>query len=570
MSNLFDQSRREFLAFMGGSAACLATVDPAGIFHSAFADKIQGADSQTLVKPISIKPLPATTVDDLVTAEGVGSRILIRYNEVLNKAGERFGFNNDFIAFFPISKNEALLWVNHESPQGALMMHGNPGSQLGGSKKTAAQVREEQLAVGGSIIRIVRSQAQIGKSKQRMADESSWIFGGVHRLNRRVSALTPIPFARGIQIAGSSTAIGTLANCAGGVTPWGTVLTCEENYAEFYGELEGSHGSDWLRRVKLPDHHHDWTGQVSMHPWHYGWVVEIDPYSGKARKLVAMGRASREGATVTVARDGRAVVYSGDDHRGGCIFKFVSRKSRDLSEGTLYAADTIRGQWIELSWDKNPTLRKRFADQLDVLIHAREAGLAAGATPLDRPEDIEIHPLTGSVFVALTNNPDRGNLHGSLLRIDEEGGNHLSINFQAQTFLAGGPETGFSCPDNLVFDPAGNLFFTTDISFGKLNKGAFKDFGNNGLFVVPSSGTDAGRAIRLASGPVDAELTGPCFTGDSSTLFLSVQHPGEGASLENGSVRHTSSWPHGNSGGKPCPAVVALQNLPVAGARARG
>lgn len=562
-------TRRQFLRFLGSlGAGAAGTVMGVG----------RGDDALAMAwlaggKKGAFDPLPAMADDSLVTVPGINTDILVRYGDVINEAGERFGFNNDFIAFFPLIRgkvfpansvealeaDEALLWVNHETPLG-LLMHGNPGPLRGGLPKTAEQVREEQLAVGGSIIRIVRDP----KDKR-------WRFGGKHPLNRRISALTEIPFAGGVSIAGGKVATGTFGNCAGGVTPWGTVLTCEENYREFYGDLDVSYefkpGADWRKQVKLPEWEHSWTPHAFHHPWHYGWVVEIDPLTGRGRKLVAMGRADRECATVTTARDGRAVVYSGDDYRGGCIFKFISKKPGDLSEGDLYAADVERGRWILLSWEKNPVLRKNFRDQTHVLLNARAAGLAAGATAMDRPEDVEIHPLTGAVFIALTNNPDHGNNHGALFKIEESGGDPLALEFTSSTWIAGGKENGFSCPDNLVFDRAGNLYFTTDISKDKLNKGPYQGLGNNGLFVVPVGGPDAGKALRLASAPVEAEFTGPCFSPDEKTLFLSVQHPGEHTQYVDGKPRYSSSWPHDGSGnrepGKPCPAVVALQNLPL-------
>jgi len=561
-------NRRQFLQFLGASAFGAAFAGSGG--GSALGMALLGAG-----KKRSFEPLPAMADDAVVTVAGVDVDILIGYGDIINDAGEKFGFNNDFIAFFPLVRGrvvpvnsvealearEALLWVNHETPLG-ILMHGNPGPLRGGPPKTADQVREEQLAVGGSIIRIVRSTR-----------DNRWRFGGRHVLNRRISALTEIPFAGDVAIAGSKTATGTFGNCAGGVTPWGTVLTCEENYREFYGDLDAGYdfkpGSDWRKHVRLPEWEHSWTPHVFHHPWHYGWVVEVDPLTGRSRKLVAMGRADRECATVTTARDGRAVVYSGDDHRGGCIFKFISRIPGDLSEGDLYAADVDRGRWILLSWEKNPALRRNFRDQTHLLLNARAAGLAAGATAMDRPEDVELHPLTGAVFIALTNNPDRDNHHGSLLKIEEAGGDPLAMEFTASTWIAGGKETGFTCPDNLVFDRTGNLFFTTDVAKDKLHHGPYQGLGNNGLFVVPATGREAGRALRLASAPVEAEFTGPCFSPDEKTLFLSVQHPGEYSQFVDGKPRFSSSWPNNGrdtgADGKPCPALVALQNLPLVG-----
>ena len=564
ISKLDSMSRRDFLAFLGATSAAAAAILARPTVLSA------------MTKARGYEPLPPMADDAIIAARGIQPKILIRYGDTINDLGEAFGFNNDFIAFFPLvlgrlvpqnspealAANEALLWVNHEVPVG-ILMHGNPGPNLGGTPKTKEQVREEQLAIGGSIIRIVRDPKK-----------NQWQFVGHHDLNRRITALTPIPFAGiggdKVSIGGSDHAIGMLGNCAGGVTPWGTVLSCEENFHEFYGDFEPNFRDHrdlaWAKHVKIPLQNHDWHIHAGHHPFHYGWVVEIDPLTGRSHKLVAMGRAARECATVTTARDGRAVVYSGDDHRGGCIFKFISKKPGDLTEGDLYAADVEHGRWIHLSWKKNSILRKKFQDQMDVLLHARAAGLAAGATAMDRPEDVELHPLNGSIYIALTNNLDRENFHGSLLKIEESGADPLALEFHASTFMGGGKETGFSCPDNLLFDRAGNLLFTTDVAKDKLHKGPYQGFGNNGLFVVPISGGDAGKALRIASAPIEAEFTGPCFSPDEKTLFLSVQHPGEATAFEGGVAAYSSSWPDGVKGGKPCPALVALQNLPLVGA----
>lgn len=561
-SSAMEFNRREFLSFLSMSAAAALAwkAFPSVLTGTAWASDVPGfAGFQ--VAPFTA--LPPLSNDDFVVADGARARILLRYGDVINEGGDRFGFNNDFIAFLPLSRGrlvldqaspeartavEALLWVNHETPMG-LLMHGNPGTLQGGAGKSAEQIRLEQLAIGASIVRIVRENPH-----------GAWRFGGHHKLNRRITALTPIPYANGMTIRGQDHAIGTLANCSGGVTPWGTVLTCEENYKEFYGELDGPDSEDWQSRVTFDaGYDNGWRDQAHHHPWHYGWVVEADPMTGSARKLVAMGRVSREGTKVTVAKDGRAVVYSGDDHKGGCIFKFVSRHANDLSEGQLYAADVKGGRWVELDWSSQPALRAKFSDQLDVLLHTREAGLAAGATPMDRPEGIDIHPKTGNVFIALTNNSSVGNHHGSFLCITEKNADPAATEFTSEAFLVGGPETGFSCPDNIAFDRNGSLWFTTDVSKDKIGVGLYAGYGNNAFFVVPAQGPDAGRALRFASGPVAAELTGPCFSGDEQTIFLSVQHPGETSIIGQ---PYTSSWPDGTPGAMPRSAIVAIDGLP--------
>jgi secreted PhoX family phosphatase len=178
-----------------------------------------------------------------------------------------------------------------------------------------------------------------------------------------------------------------------------------------------------------------------------------------------------------------------------------------------------------------------------------------GATPLDRPEDCEVHPLDGTLYVALTNNAAHGNFHGQIVRLIEDKENPEGESFRYEIFLAGGPQSGLACPDNLAFDKAGNLWVATDISHKSLNaEGAHEEMGNNGLFLVPTRGQNAGEAFQFASAPANAELTGPWFTPDESTLFLSVQHPGEGTLHPDMPLSH---WPAGGEA-MPKPAVVAI------------
>ena len=257
---------------------------------------------------------------------------------------------------------------------------------------------------------------------------------------------------------------------------------------------------------------------------------------------------------MTKAKDGRAVVYSGDDANDQCFYKFVADKADSLEKGTLYVADTEKGKWLALDWASQPKLKKAFKNQTEVLVFAREAAHLLGATKLDRPEDVEVDPRTGHVIVALTNNAPKNNHFGQLMKIEEKGGDAAALEFKASTLLAGGPENGFACPDNLAFDPNGNLWMTSDISGSSIGKAPYEKFGNNGLFVIPAEGSFAGKVIQVASAPVDAEFTGPAFSPDGKTLFLSVQHPGE---KSKGPNKLTSHWPEG---GKSAPkaSVIAV------------
>ena len=188
------------------------------------------------------------------------------------------------------------------------------------------------------------------------------------------------------------------------------------------------------------------------------------------------------------------------------------------------------------------------------MIRLREASKLVGGTRLDRPEDIEIDPHTGAVLISLSNNKPKGNLHGSILKLEEAQGQYDSLTFKPSNFLAGGEATGFSCPDNMAFDTAGNLWFTSDMSGSSMKKPAYAAFKNNGLYVIPRRGPQSGQVLQVASAPNDAEFTGPCFSPDGKTLFLSVQHPGE----TSPSVKElTSRWPGGGNT-IPRPAVVTI------------
>jgi len=289
---------------------------------------------------------------------------------------------------------------------------------------------------------------------------------------------------------------------------------------------------------------------------HYGWVVEVNPKDGTAQKHIALGRFAHECCTLYELADKRIVAYTGDDKNNEHLYKFISSKPSSLKEGTLYVADTINGKWLALDWENQPILKNKFKNQTEVLIRAREAAKLLGATALNRPEDIEIDPITGNIFVSLTNNKGKKDFHGSILKIEETKGAFDALTFKTTTYKAGGEANGFSCPDNLAFDLSGNLWMTTDMSGSAMNKAdePYMSFKNNSLFVIPRYGKDAGKVIRVASAPKDAELTGPWFSPDGKTLFLSVQHPGEQTKDLN---NPTSKWPF-DGDNIPKSAVVAI------------
>ncbi|OMP66950.1 PhoX family protein [Domibacillus epiphyticus] len=482
------------------------------------------------------RPIPPSDQDELILPRGYKYDIVASWGEDLGN-GEKFGFNNDFTCYFGSNPNEGLLWVNHEYI-GDMSIFVNGYKEEPGRIRTARQIATEKYNLGGSVIQI------------RKGDEGKWSIVKGSPYNRRITGNTPINFtgpARGDDAVGGVTqVIGTFANCSGGKTLWNTAFSCEENYADIV--------KDWSENPEVP----------SLNPTHYGWVVEIDPNDPKSipKKHTMLGRFAHENAVMTLGRSGRLVVYSGDDANDQCIYKFISdevyrpelgkQNSRLMEKGTLYVADMGANKWLPLDLNKTPKLKEEFKTQGEVLVKTRDAAKFIGGTPLDRPEDIEIHPRDGSVYIALTNNTNHGNYFGQIYRLVEDDHNHESTSFFYEIFVSGGPQSGFSCPDNLMFDQSGNLWVCTDISSDKLSQGVYRPFGNNGLYMIPTEGPNRGKVMRFASAPVQAELTGTWLAPDGKTLFMSVQHPGEESKDVN---NPTSRWPYGEA---PRPSVVAI------------
>lgn len=504
-------SRRDFLCIMGVAVAA----QPLAVL----ARKTPSMPTGPVLKGIS-----PDFQDRLLTAPGLDWKLLIKSGDSLGHS-LRFGDGNDYLQFFPLTGDDhGILWVNHE--------YYNP-LFFTSLERTRGNVEKEMDLVGGSLLEVRKKNGQ-------------WAVSVGSPYNRRLDARTEIPFAWSTPIAGATKAVGTFAGCAGGKTPWDTVLSCEENFDMYYGDR--LRGQD-----RTPSTAYGWDKFFDRPPEHYGWVVEIQPRSGNAKKLVSLGRFSHECATVRGGVKDKPVVYMGDDANDQHIYKFIASKVGSLEEGTLYVADTIKGVWIPLTI-AHPVLKKTFKDQTDILIHAREAAKLAGGTSQDRPEDIEIDPFTGDVLVALTNNKPAGRPMGKILKIKERGNDPYALHFTTEVYLSGGEAGGFACPDNMAFDRKGNLWFTTDMSGSDMHKTPLQNFGNNGLFVVPRTGPLKGMPVQVASAPTDAEFTGPVFSPDGKTLFLSVQHPGE-TSKSTSSL--TSHWPLGQ--GLPHSSVVTLQ-----------
>lgn len=542
-----NYNRREFISFLGkaGLGAVIApqflincgnTTTPTNDFINISKERLKE------LKKLVLKELIPSDKDDLLLTNGLEYHPIIKWGDKISDT-DTFGFNNDFNCFIPLDSNnpkDGLLWVNHEYVNPLFVSDFDANKYKNPSEhRTLAQVDKEMYNVGGSIVRI-REENGVWKVVENDAH------------NRRITAKTRMKLNWDIPIKGETTIIGTHSNCSGGITPWKTFITCEENYNDCFGETNynekniASHTSSKL----------GWEDFYNYPPEHYGWVVEVNPKDGTAQKHIALGRFAHECCTLYELEDKRVVAYTGDDKNSEHLYKFVSSKPSSLKDGTLYVADTINGKWLSLDWETQPILKNQFKNQTEVLIRAREAAKLLGATTLNRPEDIEIDPITGNIFISLTNNTPKGDFHGSILKIEENNGRFDALTFKSETYMVGGEENGFSCPDNLAFDLAGNLWITSDMSGSSMNREdkPYMAFKNNSLFVIPRYGKDSGKVIRVASAPKDAELTGPWFSPDGKTLFLSVQHPGEQTKDLN---NPTSKWPF-DKDNIPKPAVVAI------------
>jgi secreted PhoX family phosphatase len=569
--------------------------------------------------PMGFASVPASVADAVVVPPGYEATVLYRWGDPIghmngspafradasNSAAEQAlqaGMHHDGMHYFPLpgdgrDSNRGLLAVNHEYADDGLL---HPD---GIDAWSAEKVRKSQYAHGVSIVELAR-------------DRRGWQIVRPSRFARRITMQTPMTLSG--PVAGSAAVrtaadpsgnrvLGTLNNCAHGHTPWGTYLTCEENFAFYF--VNGSTEDHKRYGITPKGRSYRWeafderfdTARHPNEPNRFGWVVEIDPFDPESIpvKRSALGRFAHEGATVTLARDGRAVVYSGDDARFEYIYKFVSRDpyrpgekaaNRDvLDHGVLYVArfsDDGTGQWLPLLHGQGPlTTASGFANQADVLVRTRNAADALGATPMDRPEWIAVHPSTQEVFCTLTNNSRRGpkgrtgtdranpresNTFGHIIRWRESQGDPASTSFVWDIFvLAGDPAhptqekrgnikgDAFGSPDGLWFDDFGRLWIQTDVSTSTLNKGDYERLGNNQMLCADVA---TGEIRRFLTGPRGAEITGVIMPPDGTSMFVNIQHPGESASERSDpkTPAAVSAWPDGN-GQRPRSATIVIR-----------
>ncbi|PYB73295.1 PhoX family protein [Rhizobium wuzhouense] len=604
-------------AFLSGAASLGALAAGSGFVGSFFAEESFAASATS---SLGFSELKRVYDKDMAVAPGYTAEVVARWGDpiaadVADFSGEvpsaaeqlvRFGYNCDYIAFMPLPKGSAtadhgLLCVNNEYISPNVIFDGMTEDDAG-KMMTQEQVDFGMAAMGHSIVEV-----KIENGRWAMVKDSPF--------NRRLTVETKMQLSG--PVAGHDlvktkedpqglTVKGTNYNCGGGVTPWGTVLTCEEGASDTFGgstagspiaavlDRYGFDGSDLYGRARFHDRFD--MDKEPNEPNRFDWVVEIDPYDPQSTpiKRTALGRMSHEASTVVHNKDGRIVVYMGDDDYFEYTYRFVTEAAFDpaqpetakdiLDKGVLSVArfDTDGTlHWLPLVHGQGPlTAENGFASQADVLLKTRLAADAVGATPMDRPEDFETNPVTGRVYAVMTKNKKREqdklnpantrpeNLWGHIVELIPPGGrgkdaDHTAEVYQWDLFVLAGnpkdeatkasfhPETSengwFVCPDNISFDPQGRLWVATD--------GA-NDFGlPDGIYGIDTEGPARGLPKLLFTCPAGAEATGPCFTPDGKTLFVSVQHPAEDAETLD---KATTLWPDFN-GKLPRPSVVAIR-----------
>ena len=569
-------------------------------------------------------------------ADGYSADVLLRWGDpitadapdfdVMNQSAaaqlQQFGYNNDYVGFWPLNDDgsRGVLCVNHEYTNEEVMFPGlGRQDRAGFEGMTAELVDIEMAAHGGTVVEIVKG------------DDGKWALVKDSALNRRISPLNTAmsidgPAAGHDRLKTSAdptgtTVIGTINNCAGGMTPWGTYLMAEENFHGYFWsdvvdadgkpDVSGQAEAASMKRYGVPGRWYAW-GQyhdrfnIDKEPNEsnrFGYIVEVDPFNPDATpiKHTALGRFRHEGAETTIASDGRLVIYTGDDNRFDYQYKWVSNEvvtdensvfgSSLLSDGTLYVArfdEDGTVAWLPLVHDEGPlTAENGFNSQADIAIDTRLAADALGATPMDRPEDAQPGP-NGTAYLMLTNNsrrqpeqvdaanPRAESRFGHIIEIKEDGGNHASDKGTWSILVLCGdpsiaevgaqwnPETSengwFGSPDNCAFDADGRLWISTDQGSGWGRTGK-----SDGLYSLETDGDLRGHSKLFFRCPVGGELCGPYFTPDSETLFLAVQHPGTDGTKDFKGFERDSTfedpatrWPDFNPNMPPRPSVVVV------------
>ena len=580
---------------------------------------------------LGFKAVAASSADTVTVAEGYTARPFVPWGTPLFSTGpgshwkgdgsetaadqaRQVGENHDGMHFFPIdgrSSNEGLLVINHEYTSVVkgryITLFGSPAAPA----NSLDRVNKAMNAWGCSVIHI------------RKDTGGQWAVVLDSTYNRRLTSASPMELtgpAAGDALLRTSAdptgrrVLGTINNCGNGFTPWGTYLTCEENFNNNFGttvepQVDGRSPAQKRYGITAGATEYGWETQHARFDYkkepnesnRFGWVVEIDPFNPLSlpKKRTALGRFKHESAAWHFTRDKRVVVYMGDDQANDYVYKFVSDQPyvegnpaanrQLLDSGKLYVARFDNGatrgdfmgtgEWLLLDKQANPLLRADpdFPNQAAVLVHARLAADKVGATKMDRPEWVAVHPDTGEVYCTMTNNaqrttsndanPREKNVYGQIVRWREAGGDAAATRFQWDLFVLAGnptvpghpgtPQAGsanvhadntFNSPDGLAFDRFGRLWIQTDGNYS--NTGHFAHQGNNQMLAADPKTREI---RRFLVGPRECEVTGFAFTPDHRTMFVNIQHPGE-------TGRGNSHWPDGGQALPRSATVIVTKN----------
>ena len=616
---------------LGGVEALLKAV-PASAQEND--DEIRETDEQgERRRPrLGFESVPVSAVDTVVVPKGYTAEVLIAWGDPVsdgpafrqdasNTADEQsrqWGMHNDGVVYFPIFRSQrGLIVQNNEYTDDGLLFAD------GVNNWTPEKTKKSLNAHGVSIIEVTKRGGFPRDGRRR---SGNWDVVRPSPFARRITGMTPIEIGgpaagdarlRTIGDPTGTRVLGTLNNCAMGFTPWGTYLACEENFNGYFRKngpqtnLEKRYGINATGFGYLW-HTTDTRFQVDAEPNEpnrFGWVVEINPFKPHSTpvKRTALGRLKHEGAWVQESRNGRVVVYMGDDERNEYIYRYVSnlpwRQARHqsinpLDDGILYVAKFHAdgtGEWLPLTPD-NPSLAGWSLN--DILINTRGAADATGATMMDRPEWIDTFPKDLTAIVTLTNNNRRGSTPSSINNPDGstaagsarppvDAANPRAINnyghiirwyyrqdWTEPTFgwdifaLCGDPENPvhgstifgdkYGSPDGIYVDPSGLIWIQTDVSTSTINSGNYTGFGNN---VMLAAHPETRETRRFLVGPNQCEITGVFMTPDRRTMFVGIQHPGERPDDLPGdpaNPKQFSSWPDGESGGRPRSACLVI------------
>jgi len=501
-----------------------------------------------------------------------------------------FGENTDGMELFNVGGRE-LLVVNSE--------YVNPKINL-----PAGQEGEPQSA--GDVLRLQNFQ---GVSVMEVAEgPDGWAVVVDSPYNRRIHHNSPMVLegpAAGHDLlktaadATGAASLGTFNNCGSGRTPWGTYLTCEENFNGYFGttaelSLDDTLAAGFKRygvSTKVDPGRYNYHGfdprfdlsKNPNEPHRAGYIVEIDPANPESTpvKRTALGRFKHENAASTLTPDGRVVVYMGDDERGEFMYKWLSRDiyvpggdtSTLLSDGQLFVAkfnDDMTGEWVAL------TPEATGMDAANIAIFTRMAASAVDATTMDRPEWIAVNPTAVEAYCCLTNNSRRGatnddgsvrtnaggdpmtvnapnpreiNRYGQIVRWRPHNNDHGSSTFDWDLYvMAGNPTVHTDGPyagtaninaGNLFNSPDGMQIDTTGLIWIQTdgNEGEFAGMGNNQML---AGDPVSGEIRRFLTGPNGSEVTGLTWSSDRRTMFVGIQHPGKPFPDGDGNLQRSS------------------------------